>query len=333
MVDLRSDTVTLPTAAMREAMAGARRRRPVRRGSERQRAPGAGRGAARQGGGAVRAHGDDGQPARAQALLHARATTSSSARGHAVWHETGAAAANAGVQFTEVGDGGVFTAEELLAAVKPRGHISSRRPRSSRSRTRTTAGAGWSGARGAGGGRGRRARARRLVYLDGARLLNAAPRAATTRPRSRRRSTSSRSPLEGARRAGGRSSPDRARPSRRPRYRRMLGGAMRQAGILAAAGLRALDHHIERLPRTTPTPAPRRAARRRRRRRARPRPPRDEHRHVPARQGRARRGTVVTRARERGVLVFAFAARTVRAVTHLDVTARRAPGRGRARGW
>lgn len=31
------------------------------------------------------------------------------------------------------------------------------------------------------------------------------------------------------------------------RYRRMYGGAMRQAGILAAAGIYALDHHIERL--------------------------------------------------------------------------------------
>jgi threonine aldolase len=31
------------------------------------------------------------------------------------------------------------------------------------------------------------------------------------------------------------------------RYKQMLGGAMRQAGIVAAAGLYALDHHIERL--------------------------------------------------------------------------------------
>jgi threonine aldolase len=31
------------------------------------------------------------------------------------------------------------------------------------------------------------------------------------------------------------------------RFRKMLGGGMRQAGILAAAGLYALDHHIERL--------------------------------------------------------------------------------------
>ena len=31
------------------------------------------------------------------------------------------------------------------------------------------------------------------------------------------------------------------------RYKQMMGGAMRQAGILAAAGLYALDHHVERL--------------------------------------------------------------------------------------
>lgn len=31
------------------------------------------------------------------------------------------------------------------------------------------------------------------------------------------------------------------------RYRKMLGGGMRQAGVLAAAALHALDHHVERL--------------------------------------------------------------------------------------
>ena len=31
------------------------------------------------------------------------------------------------------------------------------------------------------------------------------------------------------------------------RWKQMLGGAMRQAGIVAAAGLYALDHHVERL--------------------------------------------------------------------------------------
>ena len=41
---------------------------------------------------------------------------------HAVWHETGGSAANAGVQFREIGDRGRFSAEEFVAAVKPRGH-------------------------------------------------------------------------------------------------------------------------------------------------------------------------------------------------------------------
>src|SRR5947209_16285774 len=41
---------------------------------------------------------------------------------HAVWHETGGAAANAGVQFTEIGERGIFTLEQFLAAVKPQGN-------------------------------------------------------------------------------------------------------------------------------------------------------------------------------------------------------------------
>jgi threonine aldolase len=106
------------------------------------------------------------------------------------------------------------------------------------------------------------------------------------------------------------------------RYRRMAGGAMRQVGILAAAGEYALDHHLERLA--------------------------DDHanaRHIaetlaaspnveldPAtvrtniivfrlRPAAPEAATLVARARERGVLVFAFGPRTVRAVTHLDVDA------------
>jgi threonine aldolase len=40
---------------------------------------------------------------------------------------------------------------------------------------------------------------------------------------------------------------DRATITAARRYRKALGGGMRQAGILAAAGLYALEHHIERL--------------------------------------------------------------------------------------
>src|SRR3990172_3757527 len=42
---------------------------------------------------------------------------------HAVWHETGRGAANSGVQFSEIGSGGVFTTDEFLAARKPPGHL------------------------------------------------------------------------------------------------------------------------------------------------------------------------------------------------------------------
>src|SRR5580692_8600729 len=44
-------------------------------------------------------------------------------RAHMMWLEAGAAAANSGVQFTTIGQGGTFTADEFRTAVKPRGHI------------------------------------------------------------------------------------------------------------------------------------------------------------------------------------------------------------------
>jgi threonine aldolase len=105
------------------------------------------------------------------------------------------------------------------------------------------------------------------------------------------------------------------------RYRRMMGGAMRQVGIFSAAGLYALDHNLQRLA--------------------------DDHanaRLIGERLAASSRivldlDTVqtnilvfglaagapdstafVARAKERGVLLFAFGPRTVRAVTHLDVT-------------
>src|SRR5256714_14295866 len=42
---------------------------------------------------------------------------------HAVWHETGAGGANAGVQFTEIGGRGTFTVDDFLGARKPPGHV------------------------------------------------------------------------------------------------------------------------------------------------------------------------------------------------------------------
>jgi threonine aldolase len=93
--------------------------------------------------------------------------------------------------------------------------------------------------------------------------------------------------------------------------RKRLGGGMRQVGVLAAAGLHALDHHLERLA--------------------------DDHAHArllaeacgvdPATVDtnivtfdRPDAAAVVEKARAAGVLIGAVGARTVRLVTHLDVS-------------
>jgi threonine aldolase len=104
--------------------------------------------------------------------------------------------------------------------------------------------------------------------------------------------------------------------------RKRLGGGMRQAGVLAAAGLHALEHHVERLP---DDHANARAIGERLAACAGVAVDLDrlETNIVIARlgEGAPDAATVVARARERGVLVMAFAPRTIRAVTHLDVTA------------
>jgi threonine aldolase len=105
------------------------------------------------------------------------------------------------------------------------------------------------------------------------------------------------------------------------RHRRMLGGAMRQIGILGAAGLYALDHHLDRLSEDHEN-AKLIASHLR------------SHPHVlliadpvetnivifSLQTGAPDAAAVLAAARARGVLVVAFGPRTVRAVTHLDVT-------------
>jgi threonine aldolase len=94
-------------------------------------------------------------------------------------------------------------------------------------------------------------------------------------------------------------------------WRKRMGGGMRQVGILAAAGLHALDHHVERLV--------------------------DDHEHArllaeacgvdPASVDtnivvveRSDAAAVVAAAREEGVLISTVGPTSVRLVTHLDVT-------------
>jgi threonine aldolase len=242
---------------------------------------------------------------------------------HAVWHETGAGAANAGVQFTEIGDGGLFTADELLAAQRPRGHIIY--PPTTLVEVEDTHNR-------AGGvvfprdeleRIGAAARDHGLAsYLDGARLLNAAVArgddpAALAAPfdlvsisLSKGLGAPAGSVLVGR----------RADVDALLRYRRMLGGAMRQVGILAAAGIFALDHNVERLAEDHAN-ARLLAERLARSPRLLLEPDRVETNIVVFHlaDGAPDAETVVARARERGVLVFAFGRRTVRAVTHLDV--------------
>jgi threonine aldolase len=242
---------------------------------------------------------------------------------HAVWHESGAGAANAGVQFTEIGTGGSFTSDELRNAIKPRAHMLF--PPTSLVEVENT----HNRAGGVVVPPGVTAEicavaadAGIATYLDGARLWNAA--VACDRPVS---ALAAPFDLVSAALSKGLGAPggsllagSRDLIERAVRYRRMAGGAMRQVGILAAAGEYALDHNVERLA--------------------------DDHanaRLIAERLatsaaievelatvqtniivfGLAPSGpdaaTVVGRAREAGVLVVALGLRAVRAVTHLDV--------------
>lgn len=252
-VDLRSDTVTRPTPAMRRAMADA----PV--------------------GDAV--YGEDPTVARLEAMAAERLGTegalfvasgtmanqlaiATGARpgdeiclhegAHPLHHEAGGAAANAGVQLMGIGGAdGRMDEEALRATIRP----------DKPSYARTTMLLLENTHNGAGGRPlpaahvahlariGREAAPGLLVHVDGARLFNAAIALGV----------SAASLVEAADSAcfclsKGLGAPvgsllcasrDRLASARRVRER--LGGAWRQAGILAAAGIHALEHHVTRL--------------------------------------------------------------------------------------
>src|SRR5947208_8877863 len=123
MIDLRSDTVTKPTQGMRAAMAAA----PVgddQFGEDPTINELQARVAAMLGKEASLwlPSGTMTNQVALRALTHPGDDVIVSRETHAVWHETGGSAANAGVQLTEIGARGVFTAKEFVAAVKPRDH-------------------------------------------------------------------------------------------------------------------------------------------------------------------------------------------------------------------
>ncbi|MGA7450232.1 MAG: GntG family PLP-dependent aldolase [Rhodoplanes sp.] len=243
------------------------------------------------------------------------------AEAHMVWHESGASSANSGVQFTVVGQGGILDEVAFRSACKPAGHMVF--PPTTLVVIENTHNRGGgvvfpqqdvvaicTAARALGV----------ATYLDGARLFNAAVA-------SKRSLAELAAPFDvvsvalskgmgcpvGSLLAG---TAEAMRSARR-----MLGGAMRQSGILAAAGLHALDQGMTHLA--------------------------EDHANaraiaeliaeteaeidmatvqtnivlfrLPNQLPDAE--TVVRRAREQGVLVLAFAPRTVRATTHLNVSA------------
>ena len=242
---------------------------------------------------------------------------------HIVWHEAGAGAANSGVQFAPIGRGGLFTAAEMRAAYKPKGHIVF--PPTTLVAVENTHNRGGGVVFPQEDAAAICAAARELgmaSYLDGARLFNAAiasgkslaELAAPFDVVSVALSKGLGCPV-GSLVAGNRDAIARAH-----RARRMFGGAMRQSGILAAAGLWALDHNIERLAEDH----------------ANARLLAERLASLPGvtldlatvqsnivifhmEAGAPDAAAIVARAAEKGILVSAFAARTVRAVTHLDV--------------
>jgi threonine aldolase len=251
---------------------------------------------------------------------------------HVVADETGAGAAWAGVQFRAAGERGIYDEAELRAALQdPDGHC----PRQRLVAVENT--------HNRAGGRvfpsrdliavAALARARGLaLHLDGARLWNAAaatglPVAEIAAPFDTVNVCFSKglgAPV-GSALAGSRALVAEAR-----NVRKMFGGGMRQAGILAAAAIYALDHHRDRLA--------------------------VDHAHakaieaalaedadgkravvIPAETNQVNVETpgipadrLVEAARRRGVLVGAMGPYRTRAVLHLDVSAPEVPVAARA---
>lgn len=249
-IDLRSDTVTRPTPEMREAMARAEvgddvfGEDPSVQALEHK--------AAEMFGVDGALYVPSGTMANQVALLvHTRPGDDVvvGQHAHSYLYEAGASAAWSGVQFTIVGDDGRFTAAQAREAIKPDDHHHAPTSLIMAENTHNR-----------GGGRIfalETLRALRALadvcglgfHIDGARILNAA--IATGTPPStygRIAHTLSLCLSKGLGAPVGSLLMGSEEQIRRAhRFRKMLGGGMRQAGIIAAAGLFALEHHVERL--------------------------------------------------------------------------------------
>ena len=327
-IDFRSDTVTRPTPAMREAMARAEV-------GDDQFGEDPSINALQERVAALLGHeaalwvptGTMANQVAIRTLTRPGDEVLAPREAHILWHETGAAAANSGVQVTEIGPAGNtgrFSADEFLAARKPRGHmllppttvvdVENTHNRSGGVVIDAATSAAVADA----------ARTTEVAsFVDGARVWNAAVALGVevgelTRPFdvvsvafSKGLGAPGGSMLAGS----------AAFVAAATRYRRMAGGAMRQVGVFAAAAEHALDHHLARL-------ADDHANARLLAERLAASPTIDldpaavQTNIVVFRMadGAPDAPTVVAAARDAGVLIVAFDARTIRAVTHLDVT-------------
>ncbi|TKB91493.1 MAG: low-specificity L-threonine aldolase [Nitrospira sp.] len=326
MIDLRSDTVTKPTDEMRKAMARAEvgddvygEDPTVNRLQDLAAAMLGKRFALFVPSGtmanqlAIRSHTQPGQ----EIIVESKS--------HIVRYEQGAAGALAGVQLHWVtGERGIMTVEQVEAAIRPNDAHSI-----------PTALICIENTHNAGGGtiyplstiekiRALAVRQGIPMHLDGARLFNAV--AATTLPPTvyaQHFETISLCLSKGLGAPVGSLliSNDQRLMDRARRFRRMYGGAMRQAGILAAAGIYALERHVARL--KTDHEHAKKLARQLQHISAIQIAPQhvetnivifdivDEHRS-PA--------ELVAALKEHGVLINAVGGQSYRAVTHLHIT-------------
>lgn len=323
MFDLRSDTVTQPSPEMREAIARAEVGDDVYgEDPEVQRLE---REVAERIGTERALFVPSGTMANQIALLCHTARGDEVVIGegaHLARYESGAAAAWSGVQFAVAGRGGLYDASELRAAITPAAYYLPRTRLVAVENTHNMAGGlvfpQHQVERIAAVAR----EASLSLHLDGARLWNASV-------------ASGRSPAElaapfdtvsvcfskglgapvGSALCGSGELIERAR-----RYRKMLGGGMRQAGVLAAAARYALAHNVERI--ATDHAAARALAEVLAAVPGVSIPAPVETNIVLVELERVEAATAVDRAREAGVLIGAVGPRTLRAVTHLDVSDR-----------
>ncbi len=321
LIDLRSDTVTRPTPAMRQAMASAEvgddvfGEDPTVCRLEETVAALLGKEAA-----LFVSSGTMGNQVSLLAQTRRGDEILVSEGAHCAWYEAGAAAAIGGVQAVVIGKGGLFTSADIEQAIKPQADWYPRTSLVALENTHNRAG-------------GRVwpmaqllevtafARARGLaLHLDGARIWNASV-AAGVAPKDIAAPFDSVSvcfskglgaPV-GSAICGSR---DLIRACRR--LRKMLGGGMRQAGVIAAGAIYALEHHRDRLARDHDN------ARAIAKRLAAVEGARVDEGSVESNivmldtPGVAAE-RVIEAARAAGVLVSAFGPERIRIVTHLDV--------------